>query len=165
MQQNIVLCSGRVVLGMALTPVVASSICIDGAFLVVRRTRDGQTPFCHCLQPLLAVLVPEVVLAIRAGSHKGSMHGMKLDRVDGPYAIATRLVSVAFEGEIFALEAVIYMVHSHTPLDGANQVASGIWKACYGSGLELERRLQLFDNCGRVAEVEDLDASVGKTHH
>ena len=165
MQQNVVLCSSRVVFGMALAPVITSSICIDGAFFVVSGARDGQTPFGHGLQSLLAVFVPEVVLAIGASSDKGSVHWMKLDGVDSPNAVPTGLVSVALEGEVLALKTVIDMVHSHPPLNGANQVASGVWKAGYASGLELEGRLQLLDNSTRVAEVEDLDAPVGQTHH
>lgn len=146
---------------MSLAPVITSSICIDRAFFVVGSTWDGQCPSNHCLQPLLTVFVPEVILAIRASSDKGSMHRMELNGVDSPYAIPIGLVSVTLEGEVFALEVVIDMMDSHTPLNGANQVAGRVREACYASGLKLERRLQLLDDSSRVVEVEDLDAPVG----
>ena len=72
---------------------------------------------------------------------------------------------MALEGEVLALKGVIYMMDCHTPFNRANQVASGVWKACYASGLKLERGFQLLDDSSRVAEVEDLNAPVGEAHH
>lgn len=72
---------------------------------------------------------------------------------------------MALEGEVLALKGVIYMVYRHTPFNRADQIAGGVWKACYASGLKLERRLKLLDDSSRVAKVENLDAPVGKAHY
>ena len=59
-QQDVVLRAAGVVLSIAARPVIADSVRVDAAVVVECAAGDGLAGLCHGLQPLLAVLVPEV---------------------------------------------------------------------------------------------------------
>ena len=72
--QNVVLGGGGVVVLRALAPVVTRGVRKDGAVVVEGAARDGLAGPRHRLEPLLAVLVPKIVCAIRSGSRERAMH-------------------------------------------------------------------------------------------
>ncbi len=71
-------------------------------------------------------LVPEVVSSIRARGDERPVHGVKSNRIDCVYVIA---ISMALEGEVFALLIVLHVLDRYSALDGADHVALTIRKA------------------------------------
>ena len=71
-------------------------------------------------------LVPEVVSSIRAGGDKRPVHGVECDRIDCIYIIA---ISMALEGEIFALLIVLHVLNCYAALDGSDHVTLTVRKA------------------------------------
>ena len=55
------------------------------------------------------------------------MNRMESDGVDRIYIIA---VTMALEGEIFALLVVLDMLDCNAALDGAHHIPLTVWKAC-----------------------------------
>jgi len=71
-------------------------------------------------------LIPEVVSSVRAGGDKRPVYGMECYRVDCVYVVA---ISMALEGEVFALLVVLHVLDCYSALDGANHVTLTVRKA------------------------------------
>ena len=54
------------------------------------------------------------------------MHGMEGYRIDCIYVIA---ITMALEGEVFALLVILHMLHCHSALYGPDHIALAIWEA------------------------------------
>ena len=94
---------GGIVCGVALSPVVTEGVRPDGSVLVEGSTGDGKVGLAHLFQPVLAVLVPEVVAAVSTSRHKRAMHRMELHCIDSK---DVRSHSLALECEVLTLQTL-----------------------------------------------------------
>jgi hypothetical protein len=91
---------------VALTPIIANSVCKDVASAGKPSGGDASADLWVALETVLSVLVPEVEGAVAAGGAKGAVDGMEgdcIDRVDFcDVALGGVGLAVAFEGEVEA---------------------------------------------------------------
>ena len=73
MQHDVVSRIVRVVFGAAPAPVVRDSVRQDRAVAIEGAARDGLRASLHRLEPLLGVLVPEVVRTVGTNRRKGAI--------------------------------------------------------------------------------------------
>lgn len=76
-----VLCGGGIVVLHPFAPVIAGGVREDRPVVVEGAAWDGLIGPAHRLEPLLAVLVPEVVRPVRTGSRERSMDLTMIDKV------------------------------------------------------------------------------------
>ena len=91
MQQDVVLRVAGVVLCVAARPVVADRVRIDGAVAIEGAAGDGLAALQHRLQPLLAVLVPEVERPVRPRRHKCAVPARDQCKALSDYAETSQL--------------------------------------------------------------------------
>lgn len=152
---------------VALAPVVAYGVCKDAAAGVECGGNDASSDSRVSLEPVLGVLVPEMEGAVATGSAESAMLRVERDVVDRVDVcdVALRWVAMALEGEIASSILLFHVLDSTTSLDTADSKARGIGEATDNTGLPLERALQSLIEFERIRQVDDVDVSVGGSHH
>jgi len=112
------LCSCRIVVFSPTAPIIADRISKYGTITVKGAARNGKRASAKSLQPLLAVLIPEVESTIRSSSCKCVMDRVEVQWIDREYIVS---FPVTFESEILALLWIIDMVNTNSSFYGANQ--------------------------------------------
>ena len=175
---------------ISLAPIVTHRIGENGACLVEARAGDHAPDFRVALEPVLGVLVPEVVGPVAAGSAEGAVYWMEGDGVDAVHVRHVtrvgRTLPVAFEGKVEAargsqlvskirrdinhserrehgsLPGVLFLdvLYRAPPLDAPHRKPAGVGEAADDARLPLQRALQRLVELGRVVEADDVDVPV-----